>query len=376
MKVVSVAGSVEEPGAWAIRATHYVGVLHVDSTLEVRIRPKVPIDRLLFLVTYSRDDDAWRTDVADFVIEDDLISSMCWAYAHHAEEALARGVLQSYVTVEDVLPGLRGRLREADQLRRQMGLPVPVEVRFDDYTVDNLENRLLLAACRRLLKLPELRPEIRSRLRHLTVRLDGVSGLERGQLSRDIRFTRLNERYRPAIRLAQAVLRGTSLEFGVGPHRGVGFVFDMNRVFEDYVTGALGRALKRFGGRVAPQHTTHLDVRRVIELRPDLTWLHSGRCRAVIDAKYKLTEVDEVPNADVYQAVSYCLALDVPTAYLIYAAGNATSGVHEVVHSDLHIVVAPLDISASPAEAIASVERVADEIAKRTDGVARYATAA
>jgi hypothetical protein len=51
---------------------------------------------------------------------------------------------------------------------------------------------------------------------------------------------------------------------------------------------------------------------------------------------------------------------------LVYAAGNEPPGEHVVVHSDLGVVVAALDISGAPAEILASVEAVASEIAERT----------
>jgi len=365
-RAVIVAPSVEQHGAWSVRSAQHVGVILGEEELEVRIRRKVPIDRLLFLVTFARDERAWSTDVVDLIVKDDLVASMGWAFAQHAEAALARGVLQGYVRVEDALQGVRGRLREGDQLRRHFGLLLPIEVAYDDYTTDIVENRLLMAACRRLLISPGLPTIVRARLRHLTGRLDGVGELERYQILQGVQFTRLNERYRPAIRLAQAILTGTSLEHGLGAHQGVAFLFDMNRVFEDFVTETLSRGLERIGGRTDSQYRSFLDEREAIDIRPDLVWWQGGKCRAVIDAKYKATRVDEVPNADVYQAMAYSLALDVRPAFLIYAAGNEPPGEHVVVHSDLRVVVAALDISATPAEILASADAVASEIADRT----------
>lgn len=74
-------------------------------------------------------------------------------------------MLQGYRTVEEALPLLRGRLREADQLRQR--LAVPLEVRYDDYTVDIPENRILLTAARRLLRVPGLPLATHAGLRQL-----------------------------------------------------------------------------------------------------------------------------------------------------------------------------------------------------------------
>ena len=98
----------------------------------------------------ANDSRGWRDDDPAFQEADNLVEALVRAYLRHAERALARGLLQGYQSVEDAQPGIRGRVREADQLRRRFGLPLPVEVRYDDYTTDIDENRLLRAAARRL----------------------------------------------------------------------------------------------------------------------------------------------------------------------------------------------------------------------------------
>lgn len=56
---------------------------------------------------------------------------------------MAQGLLQGYRVTEESSTVLRGRLREADQMRRRFGLAIPMEVRFDDYSADIAENQLL-----------------------------------------------------------------------------------------------------------------------------------------------------------------------------------------------------------------------------------------
>jgi 5-methylcytosine-specific restriction enzyme subunit McrC len=44
--------------------------------------------------------------------------------------------LPGYVTLEETAYMLRGRLRESEQLHRHHGLPLPLEIRHDEFTVD------------------------------------------------------------------------------------------------------------------------------------------------------------------------------------------------------------------------------------------------
>ena len=365
-KAVTVAPCFDGRHNWTLKATKMVGVIVLNNDLEVRIKPKVEMDRLLFLATYARDDKAWKREMADLAVKEDLVATMGWAFVHLLEDAFDRGVLQGYVQVENQLPGIRGRIREADQLRRHFGMMLPVEVTYDDFTVDIIENRILLAASKRLLGAPNLPPAVRLRLLRLQGSLDGVSDLDRSQAKREVIFTRVNDRYRSVVTLAQLILQSASVEHGTGSKRGISFLFNMNTLFEDFVTKSLSRSLERVGGHVHSQYPTKLDTRRVLDVQPDLVWWQDGSCRAVIDAKYKATRVDAVPNADVYQAIAYSLALDVRPAFLIYAAGGEDPGEHKVANSDLRVVVSTLDISGTPTAILAAVDEVAADIEERS----------
>ncbi|GAA3214332.1 hypothetical protein GCM10020256_15080 [Streptomyces thermocoprophilus] len=107
-----------------------------------------------------------------------------------------------------------GRIREAEQIRRHFGRTPPVEIAYDAYTADTAENRILRAAVERLLRLPGLPGDVRRRLAHQRVRLADASPLVRGQQLPRWQPSRLNARCVPALRLAEAVLRGSSPNTG------------------------------------------------------------------------------------------------------------------------------------------------------------------
>ena len=57
-------------------------------------------------------------------------------------------------------------------------------------------------------------------------------------------FTRLNEHYRPALRLAALVLANLTLQDRIGETQASSFMLDMNKLFERFVTERLRRALR------------------------------------------------------------------------------------------------------------------------------------
>lgn len=347
-------------GGWDLRASSTVGIAQVGE-VEVRVHPKVAVRRLLFLLAYAADPTGWRQDEASLGSATDLVEVVGYVFATHAERAVRRGVLQGYVTREDALPTLRGRLREVDQLRTRFGLAVPVEVRYDDYTTDIAENRLLAGAFWLLLRLGAPHA-LRRRLQHLGSLLGEITAVRPGMDLPAVRFTRLNARYRPAVRLASLILRGGSTRFAVGDVTATTLSFNMNTVFEDFLGAALGRSLEDRGGRVALQHTSTLDEAGRISLRPDLTWWHGATCVAVIDAKYKALQLKGLPNPDVYQMLAYCQAYGLREGHLVYAAGNERATVHTIRRSGVTIMVHALDLDRSPGELLAAVDELATRL--------------
>ena len=65
----------------------------------------------------------------------------------------------------------------------------------------------------------------------------------------------------------------------------------------------------------------------------------------------------QYPNADHYQMLAYCTALEVPTAWLVYA--NGPQGRRRIVNSDVTVMEHSLDLSAEPAALLAQVDTLA-----------------
>ncbi|RKS69080.1 5-methylcytosine-specific restriction enzyme subunit McrC [Actinomadura pelletieri DSM 43383] len=362
------------PGLWRVRDNGLVGAARVGPTgdpVEIRVEPKTPIDRLLFLLGHARGVRGWRQEEVDAGGRPDLLPALAHAFARAAERALRQGVLLGYRETEEALPVVRGRIRVADQLRRRHGFPVPVEVRYDDYTTDIPENRLLLAAAHRLLVLPGVPAATRGLLRHLLMRLDGVERLVPGRPPPAWSPSRLNTRYHTALGLAALVLRGASYEVDDGTTVRVdGLMLEMWRVFEDFVCVALAEALRPYGGTVKLQDKRHhLDRARRVPLRPDLVVnTADGRPSTVVDAKYK---TGDTPQGDLYQVLAYCTAMRLDRGYLVYASKTETH-THVITGTDgLRVAETALDLSSSPDGLRAQVERLAHRIAAVDAAVVR-----
>jgi 5-methylcytosine-specific restriction enzyme subunit McrC len=367
--VVTAAPSPYHPGAWQIGPAGQVGAARVGG-IEIHIKPKVPIARLLFLVGYARHAAAWRPETVPVAEAADLIPVVAQALWRQTERAIHQGLLPGYILVEESSQVLRGRLRESEQVRRHHGLPLPLEIQYDEFTTDIPENRILRTACERMLAVPLVDADSQRMLRRLLRDFSDVTPLHRGEQIPGWQATRLNARYHAALRLAELVLRATSVEHEIGTVAVNGFLLDMPGLFEDFVTVALREALvPAYGGRVDDQDQNHFDEAGQVRLRPDIVWKICGSAVAVIDAKYKAEKPAGYPNADLYQLLAYCTVLGLHNGYLVYAKGNENPAHHVVRRSGVEIFCHAVDLDQQPDALISQMRDLAQTIASTRPAV-------
>lgn len=352
-------------GGYSIRTSSLVGVLVTDE-LELRVVPHLDVPRLMFLLGYAKDPNGWKNIVASFDEVDDLLTAIASGFSWQATWALDRGVMRGYIHRDEREAVLRGRIRFGDQIARGGGLPIPLEVSYDDFTEDILENRMLRTAASLVLRLPRLPDQTRRRLLRLRSVLAEVSELPIGQPVGAPTITRLNERYAPALALAELILSSASLGSGVGTTASTTFIFDMNKVFENFVTIALGESLARHGGELRDQ-VTKVRLSEHISLKPDLAWWRDGQWEAVLDVKYKPLYSESFPNGDAYQMLAYSLAYGLDEGWLIYAREPDQQSVDHVIPSaGKTLIVTALDVGREPDELLRDVDELADRISAKS----------
>jgi len=348
-------------GRWRLLPAGKVGAVRVaDLQVQVTPKEKVGLTRLLFLLGYAAD-PAFRPEDVAGAEDPDLWPALAESLARLAERATRRGVLQGYRTVEEALRTVRGRIRMSDQMSRHPAQMIPIEVTYDEFTVDIPENQILRTAIRRMLSVPRLSVSAKARLAHLDGRMAEVTVLRGGQKAPVWSRSRLNEHYAPALRLAEIILTNSSAEAGRGELQVAAFVVDMAKVFEDFVGTALTEALRRYPGTTRLQYPSHLDApdrgaKAAIPMKVDIVHSVSTVPRLVFDAKYKAAGPgDRYPNADHYQMLAYCTALSVPTAWLVYAGGGAAHR-RPIRHTNIEVIEYPLDLRSEPAVLLGQVD--------------------
>ena len=380
LSIMPIAG---EGSGYLLKPGSTVGAVEIGG-LSVLIQPKIGIPQILSLACYAM--GAYRLQeerLFDFEERVALPDALALALGAAARRAFSRGLLHGYLTEEEALYTVRGRIRFDEQIRRRFGVPLPVEVRYDEFTDDVLANRLVKAAVGRLGMMQLRSHAARRGLGWIAGMLDNVSLVEFLPDSvPEVPFDRLNEHYSDVVALSRLILRHGAFESGRGVVRASGFLMDMNVVFQEFVTVALREALGVSGDvfcsdkKLTGNRRIYLAKGNRVKLEPDLTWWDGRDCVFVGDAKYKDLTDERAPNADLYQLLAYATALDLPGGLLVYAKGEREPATYDVRHSGKRLEVAALDLSGMLDAVLERVGEVASRVKALRNEASRLRRAA
>ncbi len=353
-------------GRYRLKPGSTVGALEVDG-ISVLIKPKIEMTQLLSLACYAMSKLEIRKELFDFEEAETLPDVLALALIAAARHAFGRGLLRGYLTEEEALHTVRGRIRFDEQIRRRYGIPLPVELRFDEFTEDILANRLVKAAAARLGRMTLRSPDARRGLGWVAAMLENVSLLEFRRRVPEVRFDRLNEHYQHVVGLARLILLHSEFESFRGNVRASGFLIDMNKLFQEFVTQALRERLGISANTLQSEKKVPFDQDGSVKLEPDLSWWDGGKCTFVGDAKYKKIDDRSAPNADLYQILAYATALDLPGGLLIYANGEAEAATYKIRNSCKQLEVVALDLSGTLEQILEHVNKIARKIECMTE---------
>jgi 5-methylcytosine-specific restriction enzyme subunit McrC len=352
-------------GSYYLKPSSWVGAVALGNRVIALIKPKIPISRLIFMLSYVLDSKHWESTPLPSNDSDDLVSAVVFAMAAHVETATRQGLLRGYVHVEDTAAVVRGRIRLDEQIRRWFGNAPPIAVEYDEFTENIHENLIPRAALRVMAHLP-LPADARLRLRTALAPFRSVE-VRRYQAQRipTVNYTRLTEHYRPLVELSRFVLENSSFEFEKGSVVGSTFLVNMNTLFEDFVHAALRDRLAAISDIVL-QHglaTKTLDLEGRVTLVPDLSVWDGSHPVWLGDLKYK-EDNTKVSNDDLYQMVAYLVASDLSEGTLIYPKIGGSNPGYNIRHVGRRVMVESIDLSMSPKPLLEAIGLLGTRIAE------------
>ncbi len=329
------------------RAQQWVGVIQAPG-LQVEILPKVDTTEskehrqgadearhnLLYMLAVAGDLPMKDRDVAHLANRKAPLSELLIAiFAKRLRQELLLGAEYAYLQREENLRRFKGKLIISSQILHNSARRERFFCRFDEFSKDTAMNRIFRFACGTLLDWTHT-PSTQDKLRHCLLLLDGVEHVSiHDEMFEQIPITRQNERFADVLHFCRLILQARSPTTNAGKQRSFSLLFDMNRVFEAFVTAFMKKWVMPLPSfpkhRLFPQakwRPRHLITRNgngVLSLRPDLLIeAPEDDSRLVLDTKWKRLSgsgaLGGVGAGDLYQLYAYTQRYGCKRSILLY----------------------------------------------------------
>jgi 5-methylcytosine-specific restriction enzyme subunit McrC len=378
-------------GRKELRTTQFVGVIQAGSH-QIQILPKIDCDpdgdanapignqkydvavdsasrNFMHLLMHTRQLKLHNQTLATLrTSRGPWLEMLTHLFAVELMTQLQQGFHQDYIRREDYLPYVRGRWNIARQFAQRPNLVQGLDVSYDDYLPDTLLNRIFRLVVNRLQRITHDRQN-----RQMLATLDSwfqpvqlLVQMSTTDLER-VLFTRLNERFFPAFQLARLLLEGQTVQLLAGEQRAFAFVFDMDRLFEQFVANLMQTQLQRilptawqgFSIDIQTRKTTKYLIQPpnptetpMFRLVPDILIGPPGMPYLIIDTKNKvlpsIRPYRDIAEADAYQMFAYATQFRCVNILLLYPrvlnAIETRPHALFIDHSSIQIFVATIDL--------------------------------
>ena len=345
---------------YSINPRQFVGHFRLPSGRIVLVRPKIPgacvIRMLAYVYTNFSGQAHIREAFQPYAVAYERDSLLFEPLVQRLNELVSRralrGLYQEYIPHEENLTVLRGAVQVPRHLQENHSRPDRILCRFHENTVDNGDNQIVKWTLIHLLSYQDWSAKTVHLLKTNLHQFQRVSLRQprAGTLNR-LHYHRLNDDYQPIHALCKFFLDRMAFSEKLGVVAFHGFLLDMNKLFEDYVTNAFVRVSRPTRVSAVPQQTGEMSP-FPIDFKPDVILRCGEVVVGVVDAKYKHVEDKGYSNHDFYQALAYGTALKTPRTYLFFPSPESEylkKGIVHIHNSPITIDIRLVDLAGAAA---------------------------
>ena len=337
-----VPGFSSRYGGRILKAKQYVGVLETKSGLSIEILPKIAKTdiaetRTIFLtmlktlkVSPFKHFNKATLNFEKMHILEIFITMFC----EELSVLIKRGVKCDYISNTDNSLFLKGRLKIAEHLQKNIINRERFYITFDEYQKNRVENRIIRTTLEYLYS-KSTNNQNKKRLRESLFAFDEVEpatdikkAFSRVKLNRQMKDYALVLDWCKIFLSFQCTtpFKGSTLAFAL--------LFDMNRIFEDYVASCLRRDNpdKDISTQVSRKYLIE-SPRKEFKLKPDIIINDT----VVADTKWKILDSylphNGISQSDIYQMYAYGKKYEVEEILLIYPYTPAFPTITETTYA-------------------------------------------
>ncbi len=324
-------GEIFSFGMNTINANNYVGVLRYGRR-EIEILPKLLevkqsrnsiIKNLMYMLEYTTNIDHGFTKLASQGATEGTILEIYIGLFAKKLFALGRKFLpHAYVNYNESLKYKRGKLDLPKQLKSGNRDASKFHCEYDQYNDDNIVTQTLKYVTRELIKLSSNQ----TNRKHLHLALQRMSEVADKKVTtselQSISIPRSFGEYVELMDLAKMFLANLRQDLASRNASNAAVVFDMNVVFEQFITKFIERNKNKLGVKeVYYQQPKRLvssyqdliqgtDSKLAMQTFTDILLVMKDGSRVIIDTKYKIINKNEeqkynISNNDIYQITTY-----------------------------------------------------------------------
>jgi len=316
-------------GGKFIQARNYVGVLQTKSGLTIEILPKIAdkndTDKskavLIKMLKSLKKFPAKSSNLANLKTQNlPLLEIFISMFLCELETLVKKGIKSDYITLEDNLKFLKGKLNINEQIKRNSVHKERFYVEYSEFFNDIKINQIIKTTLKFLYKKSNSSKN-QQKIRELLFIFDEVSTCgDYKNFFTNLAINRQVKHYEQTLLWCKIFLLGDTFTPHKGDDLAFALLFDMNALFESYV----GNFIKKKRADVSLQHSEkHLiENPKSFRLRPDIFL----KDKFIADTKWKIIRQDinesekkyKISQADLYQLYAYGKKYECGELYLIY----------------------------------------------------------
>ncbi len=329
-------------GYRSVRFSQYCGVFNLGSdTIEVlpKIAGKSSPDmcrrillRMLYTAKKVKTPPVSTASVS--LQKNHLLDVFILHFCEELFRQLREGALLRYVSRSDNLPVLRGKLLIEQQLKLNSAHKERLFCEFSEFVEDNEFNQYIKCALKIANSSTETR-HVKRKTTELLWRFDAVQDRPASEFkTRPFISTRDVSRFEYVFKQCDWFIKDLRQNVVAGENESIGLMFDMNRLFEEFVALRLRKDARREGYRLKIQDQKNLlnnSGRELFKMKPDMVLLDSqDRVVGILDTKWKLLDKEAnnygISQSDIYQIIAYGIGYKCNRLALIYPKQDKISG--------------------------------------------------
>ncbi len=321
-----------------VKFKHYVGVLNVGG-LQIEVLPKTDADsedaskwrpRLLHMLRTVYRLQAHAPGTALQRLKDSpVLDVFLQRFLDEVEALLHIGLIKTYRKETANLNALKGKIVWSKHITKNVVHKERFYVNYTTYDRNHIMNRIIYKT---LQVIPEVTRNsyIANRSKTLAFEFPELLDINVTDATfATMHFDRKSDGYRDAMQIAKLILLNYMPDMVHHRNNVLALMFDMNRLWEEYVFVILRRELK--GVEVSAQQSKPFWKHKTI--RPDIVVCTADGKSLIIDTKWKLPKDNTPSDGDLKQMYTYHKYWDADHTILLYP-GTESSKCNEGIFRD------------------------------------------